>query len=296
MILPQPIAVTGPTGRLGRALLSHLEDLGCQTVGWSRPDYDLDDRLAPGRLVKRDKPGLVIHAAAWTNVDACASEPELALRRNGEAVGDLARASAAAGTALAVISTNEVFDGVRSDGRGYQETDPPSPTNPYGRSKLAGEMAAQAAFDRAGRPEALWIVRTSWLFGPPGADFPTKIVAAADRLPEGDPLPVVEDEQGSPTYTVDLAAAIVELMDATPAGTYHLVNSGHCSRFEWARRLLARCRPERPLRPISRAEFTRPSQPPAWGVLDASAAAVRGVSLRPWEQASDAYVESLCPA
>jgi dTDP-4-dehydrorhamnose reductase len=296
MSLPEPIAVTGASGRLGRALLSHLKELGCEAMGWGRPDYDLDDELAPGRMVERDRPGLVIHAAAWTNVDACAAEPELALRRNGEAVGELALAAAAAGAAMAVISTNEVFDGGRSDGRGYRETDPPSPPNPYGRSKLAGETAAREAFDRAGRPEALWIVRTSWLFGPPGGDFPTKILAAADRLPQPEALSVVQDERGSPTYTVDLAEAIVRLIEATPAGTYHLVNSGHCTRFQWAKRLLARCRPERLVRPISRAEFARPSQPPAWGVLDSGAAASRGVSLRAWEQASDLYAESLCPA
>ncbi|MEX2548343.1 MAG: sugar nucleotide-binding protein [Chloroflexota bacterium] len=130
------------------------------------------------------RPSLVIHAAAWTDVDGCAREPELAIRRNGEAVRSLAKACVQRDVGLVLISTNEVFDGERRDGIGYSEDDPPRPINAYGVSKLVGEHAAQEAY---GASRGLWVLRTAWLYGPPGNDFPEKIVAASDRRPPGDP-------------------------------------------------------------------------------------------------------------
>jgi len=284
------VAVTGAGGRLGTALMAIA---GPRAIGWSRPEYDLDRPAAAAELVARDRPSLVIHPAAMTDVDACARDPELARRRNGDAVGDLAMACVAAGARLVVISTNEVFDGDRDHGRGYVESDEPRPRNPYGASKLAGEQAAQAAFgDRAG----LWIIRTAWLYGPPGAGFPEKIVGAADRLPADEALGVVDDEHGSPTLAADLAAAAFELIDRTGGGVYHLVNSGQASRLEWARRVLAVQRPQRRTRAISGVEFERASDPPPWGVLDTSLAARAGVSLRPWEVALEAHLAEAAPA
>ena len=136
----------------------------------------------------------------------------------------------------------------------------------------------------------LWIVRTAWLFGPPGNDFPAKIVAAADRLPAGEALPVVADEIGSPTYALDLARGCLDLLRGSPGGTFHLANSGAVSRLEWAGRVLARLRPGRALRPISRTEFVRPSDPAPWAVLDSARAASVGVVMRDWQGALDAYL------
>jgi dTDP-4-dehydrorhamnose reductase len=280
------IVVTGSRGRLGRALLA----TSARPIhGWDRPLLDLDDPASAARLVQRDAPALVIHAAAMTDVDAAARDPESAIRRNAESTETLARACREANAGLVVISTNEVFDGQRSDGQGYREDDETAPVNAYGRSKLAAERAARAAYVGA---DGLWIVRTAWLFGPPGGDFPDKIIAAADRLaPE--PLPVVTDEVGSPTYTLDLARAMHALVERTSGGTYHLVNSGHASRYEWARAVLQESRPGRELRPITRAEYQRPSVPPAWGVLDTSRAAATGVELRPWSAALAAYLATV---
>ncbi len=279
------IAVTGAGGRLGTALLTARPD----AISWARPDHDLDVPSSAARLLDRDEPDLVIHTAAWTDVDGCAREPDVALRRNGEATGALARACAERGVGLLVVSTNEVFDGNRTDGAGYVEDDPTGPRNPYGASKLAGELTARDSF---GDGPGLWIARTAWLYGPPGSDFPTKIVAAADRLPEGEALPVVSDEVGSPTFTVDLAAAILALVDRTEGGVFHLVNQGAVSRFQVAEHLLGRVRPGRALRPISRHEFKRASDPPAWGVLDGGRAEALGVRARRWDIALDAYLST----
>ncbi len=284
------VAVTGAGGRLGSAVVRAAHALGATVIPWRRPEYDLDDPDLAVRLIERDRPAVVVHAAAWTDVDGCARDPALALRRNRDAVASLAGACLRAGVGLALVSTNEVFDGERTDGRGYVESDSPAPRNAYGRSKLAGELAARAAFgDRAG----LWIVRTSWLFGPPGADFPHKILAASDRLPQGEGLAVVDDEFGTPTYTEDLAPAVLRLVQVTPAGTYHLVPAGIASRRDWAEAVVARRRPDRAIRPISRVDFVRASDVPPWGVLDPGQATSLGISLRPWRAALDAYLEGV---
>jgi dTDP-4-dehydrorhamnose reductase len=210
------------------------------------------------------------------------------------AVAELATSCAADGVALLLVSTNEVFDGMRSDGHAYVETDEVHPINAYGQSKLAGEELAREAFAAHGVPDLLWIVRTAWLFGPPGNDFPTKIVAAADRIAPGAALRVVDDEVGSPTYTPDLAAALIELLTRAPAGTYHVTASGHASRFEVAREVLARCRSGTPIEPISQRDFRRASSPPPWGVLDCSLAAAHGVALRDWHEALADYLPAGC--
>jgi dTDP-4-dehydrorhamnose reductase len=273
-------AISGASGRLGRALL----EVDGHVVGWGRPDLDLDDPGCWAPLLERDRPARVIHAAAMTDVDACARKPELAMRRNGDATAALAAACHSRGVNLVVISTNEVFRGDREDGHGYVESDEPAPGNPYGASKLAGEEGAQIAF---GGWSGLWIVRTSWLHGPPGNDFPDKIVAAADRLPDGDPLPVVADEFGSPTSTGDLAAAIRALVARTDGGVFHIVNTGAASRRDWADRVLAVRRPGRTTRPIASAEFVRASVPPRWGVLSTARASEAGIHMRDWQDAMD---------
>ncbi len=303
------VAITGAGGRLGRALRGALAEAPFTgpfgPFAWSRPDYDLDDPAAAGRVVGRDAPEVVVHAAAWTDVDGCAREPGRAMRRNALAVAELAEACAAAGADLVLVSTNEVFDGRRTDGRGYAPSDRPAPGNPYGASKLAGEAAAQAAFLRRGgvlhaadgAPPAgpqLAIVRTAWLFGPPGNDFPGKILAAAERArAAGEPLRVVGDEVGSPTYASDLADAIVELLaNGAYAGVHHVVNSGSVSRAAWARTILAAARVEVPVVEVPLATWARPSAVPAWAVL-APTPLPSGEPLRPWEAALADYLPFL---
>jgi dTDP-4-dehydrorhamnose reductase len=290
------VAVTGSGGRLGRALVAELEDAPFTgpfgPIAWRRPAFDLDAPDQFAALLDRARPEVVVHAAAWTDVDGCARDPELALARNGIATGVLARATAERGIDLIVVSTNEVFDGRRTDGLGYGPDDAPNPLNAYGRSKLAGEEAARAAFDGVGSAAAaspapaLGIVRTAWLFGPPGSDFPAKILAASERArAAGEPLRLVADEIGSPTYSKDLAEAIAELIGAAAlAGTHHIVNAGRASRAEWARELLRQAGVDVATEDVPAATWARASTPPAWAVLEPTALP-GGEPLRSWEAA-----------
>jgi dTDP-4-dehydrorhamnose reductase len=283
------VAVTGSTGRLGRALVHALEDAPFTgprgPLAWTRDELDLDAPAGVADALDRDKPEVVVHAAAWTDVDGCARDPGLALARNGVATGVIAAACAARGVELIVVSTNEVFDGARTDGQGYVPDDEPRPANPYGASKLAGERAAMQAFGDAAAT-SLGIARTSWLFGPPGRDFPHKILDAAGRAAAaGEALQVVADEWGSPTSAADMAEAIVELLaeDAHP-GLHHLVNGGIASRAEWAAEVLRVARVDVPLQPVPAATWPRDSHPPRWGVL-APTPLPSGEPMRPWQQA-----------
>jgi dTDP-4-dehydrorhamnose reductase len=311
------VAVTGAGGRLGSALLARLAPLETsgaveEVVAWDLPEHDLDDPDSAERLVANNRPDLVVHTAAWTDVDACARDPELARRRNGVATGELARACVRHDGALVVISTNEVFDGLRTDGRGYEPTDEARPGNPYGRSKLEGERLAREAFGAIGPeferaalapPEpdapALAIVRTSWLFGPPGADFPRKILAAGRRaLAAGETLALVSDEFGCPTYTFDLAEAIARLLAAAAShgpgamgGIHHIVNGGHASRAEWGREVLGLAGALVASHDVSSATWARPSVPPRWGVL--APTPLPGGPLRDWKAAMADYANEL---
>ena len=293
------VAVTGANGRLGRALVHALEEAPFTGLGgpiaWTRSDFDLDRPDGIDTVLDRDRPEAVINAAAWTDVDGCAREPELARRRNNEAVEALAAATAARGIELVQVSTNEVFDGRREDGRGYGPDDPTAPINTYGESKLGGETAAIRAY--RDRPAGLGIVRTAWLYGPPGNDFPAKILAAAERARAGgEPLRVVGDEFGSPTFTHDAAEAIVDLLGSGDvSGIHHVVNAGVASRASWARELFTQAGVDVTIEEVPAATWPRASTPPAWGVL-APTPLPSGEPLRTWQAALADYLPSLLRA
>jgi len=318
------VAVTGSSGRLGRAVVRALEDAPFTgprgPLPWTRAELDLDAPHGVAAALDRDRPEVVVHAAAWTDVDGCARDPELAVARNGTATGVLAGACASRGVELLVVSTNEVFDGRRTDGHGYATSDEPAPANPYGASKLAGERAAIEAFravsgsgpgdaaadnaaadnaaadnaaadnaaagDAGVMPPGLGIARTSWLFGPPGGDFPHKILDAAGRsIASGQPLRVVDDEWGSPTSTGDLAEAIVELLaENAHGGLHHLVDAGIASRADWAAEVFRVARIDVAIERVPASTWTRDSTPPRWGVL-APSPMPSGEPMRPWQQA-----------
>jgi len=279
------LAVTGSTGRLGNAVIEIAGGAPDLTaLGWTRTELDLDAPEGVAAALDRDRPDIVVHCAAWTDVDGCAREPDLAARRNGVATRVLAEACAARAIGLLAVSTNEVFDGRRSDGRGYSVDEAVSPANPYGASKRLGEEGALAAF--AGSSSPLWITRTAWLFGRPGADFPTKIITAATAASaEGRTLKLVGDEIGSPTYARDLATAIIDLVTHPDArGIHHVVNAGRASRAEWARRVLDLAGISVATEDVPMSTWTRASTPPAWGVLEPTRLPTLS-GLRPWPAA-----------
>ena len=314
------VAVTGAGGRLGSALRDALGGSSFVTdvLAWDIPEHNLDDPASAERLVGRDRPDVVIHAAAWTDVDGCARDPQLAMRRNGTAVGEMAQACVGHGVALVTISTNEVFDGRRTDERPYGPIDVANPANPYGAAKLAGEQATRAAFGAtggdfagatlmpAGRRDSpippLAIVRTAWLFGPPGSDFPLKILAAAGRArAEGRTLDLVSDEIGTPTYAPDLAAAIASLLvvaggggPRVAGGIHQVVNGGSASRAEWAREVLRLAGVTVRTRDVSMSTWPRPSMPPAWAVLEQTP--LPGGPMRDWRAALAEYLTEQHPA
>ena len=310
------VAVTGAGGRFGTALVAALSRAAFvdEVLAWDLPDHNLDDPESAMRLVSRNRPDMVVHAAAWTDVDGCARDPAQAMRRNGTATGEMAQACATHGTALIAMSTNEVFDGLRTDGVPYKPTDPPHAGNAYGAAKLAGEQLARAAFWAAGdefssaamlrgdRPASippLAIVRTSWLYGPPVLDFPRKIWAAAERArAENRNLELVTDEFGCPTYSVDLAGAVAGLVKLASTnsrsaigGIHHAVNGGRASRAEWAREVLRLAGVTVSTRDVLLNAWPRASTPPPWGVLEPTP--LEGGPLRDWQPALAEYVASL---
>ncbi|MEA3339798.1 MAG: dTDP-4-dehydrorhamnose reductase, partial [Chloroflexota bacterium] len=246
------IFVTGHKGQLGQALYTALADHTLS--GCDLPELDITDRAAIGAAVANFAPDVVIHAAAWTDVDGCARDPDQAYHVNGLGAQSVALACAASDAALVYISTNEVFDGAATEP--YREWDPPHPINAYARSKAAGEWFVRHLLTR------FYIARTAWLYAPGGRNFsnPHHIIQLAD---EHGSLKVVTDEVGNPTYALDLAAAIAALIQTGAYGVYHLVNAGHCSRYDFVRQVLrAGGREHIPVEPISLDNFPRASNPP----------------------------------
>jgi dTDP-4-dehydrorhamnose reductase len=305
------VAVTGAGGRLGSALVTALADAPftgpAGPIAWRRDAFDLDAPDGVRGLLERDRPEVVVHAAAWTDVDGCALDPALALRRNASATGVLAEACAARGTDLLVISTNEVFDGSRMDGHPYLAGDPINPGNPYGASKAEGERLARLAFAggahpgpgaaHAGTGPNLGIARTAWLFGAPGRDYPSRILDAAERARvAGEPLRVVSDEWGTPTYTADVADAIVEMLAVDSiAGIHHLVNGLFATRADWARYVVGRASLDIEVVDVPASTWARPSHPPRWGVLEPTPLP-SGEPMRSWPDAMADYAPALLRA
>ena len=274
------VVITGATGQLGRAVTVACSGLaGTQVMAWSRSEADISKPEVRDAIVQA-APDLVINCAAWTGVDAAESDPAAAFAANALGPLYLAQGCAVCGATMVQISTNEVFAG--EPGRIYFEYDVPAPRGVYARSKAAGERAAQQALAR------LYVVRVAWLFGPGGENFPSKIVAAADRLGA---LRVVDDEFGNPTYAPDVAAALLKLVESGRFGAYHLVNEGQTSRYGFAQAVLAGTgRGDVPLSAIKQHEWPRPAQPPLNAVLANQAAAALGIRLRPWQDALAEYL------
>jgi dTDP-4-dehydrorhamnose reductase len=265
------VLVTGHKGQLGRALMSRFP----QAVGADLPEVDIRSAESIGAAIDAARPDIVLHCAAMTDVDGAARDPSLAQAINGVGTENVARAASRANAALLYVSTNEVFDGTK--GEPYLESDQPNPINAYGRSKLEGERRVPELCPR------FYIVRTSWVTAAGGRNFIHRIQQLAD---EKGSLRVVVDEVANPTFVDDLAGGILRLVETGAFGVYHLTNAGHCSRYEYARKILELSgRGHVPVEPITLAEFSRPSTPPKFSPLANTAAARLGITLPAWENA-----------
>lgn len=275
------ILITGADGQVGQALsavLAARHDL----VPTGRANLDIAAYHSVHQVIEA-RPDLVIHAAAWTNVDGCARDPETAFVVNVLGTKHVALACQQLDIPLVYISTNEVFPGTQREP--YYEWDQPGPINPYARSKWAGEQCVQQLLRR------FYIVRVAWVFGGP-RNFVRTVLRLSE---EQSAIRMVTDEWSSPTYAPDLAEAISALIQCPAYGIYHFVNEGRCSRYEFAAEVLRQAgRTATELAPITLAEYQRPSTPPPSAALHNFVGAHDlGIRLRPWQDALVHYLHTL---
>lgn len=274
------VLVLGGSGLLGRSLRRHAP-YDTVMLAPEQEDLPLEDRDKLARYLRDEAVDRILCLAAWTDVDGCESDPDLAFRVNGILPGRLALMADRLGLPILFMSTDYVFDG--ESARPYREFDPARPLSAYGRSKLYGERAVRLANARAS------IVRSSGLYGAGGPNF---VDAILGRARQG-PVEVVTDEVNAPTFVEDLAPALWKIALADEPGVWHLANGGAVSRFECARTIVSRAGfdPER-VRPTTRARLGRPAPRPAYSVLNCQAAReVFGLLLPPWEDALSRYLE-----
>jgi len=280
------ILATGSKGQLGRALEACAERRKFRFAGFDLPELDILDGEGVRRALAEARPEWVVHCAARTDVDGCESDPEGALRVNRDGAVAVQRAAREAGARFVLVSTDFVFAGDQD--RPYVEQDPIGPLSAYGRSKAAGERACLEAW-----PEGTWVVRTQWLYGPGGRHFPGAILRRARA--EGR-LRVVQDQVGCPTLTLDLAAALLDLIQApAPPGLYHASNEGETSWHGFALSILELSGLEGiPCQPIRAVDLALPARRPAYSVLSkAKLRSAIGRPLRPWWEALRHYMVDL---
>jgi len=275
------ILIVGCLGMLGTDLMETFSPL-YDVTGYDRPEMDISQPEACLAGVKEIKPDIVINAAAFTQVDDCETHQKEAFNINGYGAGNLSEAAASIGSLFVHFSTDYVFDGTSKEA--YREEDATNPQSIYGKSKLLGETLV-----RRNCPNHL-ILRTSWLFGRNGPNFIRTIIAAARK---GTPLRVVDDQKGSPTYSRDLAAQTLKMIAADCRSTYHVTNSGNCTWFDLASRVLQWAGIDGvPIAPVSTSEFQRAAPRPANSTLANARLEEEGLSLmRPWQDAAREYVE-----
>jgi dTDP-4-dehydrorhamnose reductase len=249
--------VTGAGGQVGRALVAALEERGVTPVALDRSALDVADEAAVRRVLRAHAPELVLHTAAWTDVDGAEADEAGAARVNVDGTRAVARVSADLGARLVAYSTDFVFDGAK--GEAYVESDPVGPLSAYGRTKLAGERAALEE-----HPEGTWVVRTAWVFDESGTNFVRTILRLAASREE---LAVVSDQRGSPTYAPDLAAATLDLLEAAPPGIRHLAGGGSCTRQEWAEAIVEDAGLPCRVTGTTSAAFPTPARRPACSAL-----------------------------
>jgi len=269
--------ITGAGGMLGRDLLSALEQAGERAAGLARRELDITDGAAVRAALSQHRPDIVVNCAAWTGVDDAETRESEALAVNGRGAANLAGACAGTGARLVHISTDYVFAG--DSARPYAEGDATGPRTAYGRTKLAGERAVLRELPADG-----YVLRTAWLYGAHGPNFVRTMIRCERERPAVD---VVDDQHGQPTWTADVARAVIALArSAAPAGVYHATSSGSVTWYGFAREIfgLLGADPAR-VRPVTTAEFPRPAPRPAYSVLGHDAWAAAGLGPLPgWQE------------
>jgi dTDP-4-dehydrorhamnose reductase len=274
------VVVTGATGQLGQDVMKALVRKNHQAIGPDRQQLDITKEEEVSAFISEVKPDVILHCAAYTNVDAAEENEEVAYQVNAAGTEYLAKAAKLNGVKMMYISTDYVFDGTANEP--YEVDEPTKPLGAYGRTKLAGEQLLQKHL------EEFFIVRTAWVFGTYGNNF----VKTMMRLgKERGKVGVVHDQVGSPTYAVDLAKFMVELMETEKYGIYHATNSGMCSWYEFAVEIFKQDNMIVTVNPLTSDQFPRPAARPKYSVLSKKRIEQQGLKpLRDWKEALAAYL------
>lgn len=275
------VLITGAAGMLGRRVVADAAARGWEAVGVDLPDGDLTDEHAARALIATHAPDVIVHCAAWTDVDGAEEHEDAARRVNADASRNVARAARHVGARVVAVSTDYVFDGSLT-GRPYVESDPTGPLGAYGRTKLAGEQAVAAELDDH------VIARTAWLFGAGGKSFcDTMLGLAAAR----DRVAVVTDQVGSPTWTGHLSPALLALAASDIRGVVHTAGGGQISWHGLTVELFAAAGVACEVSETTAAEFPRPAPRPAWSVLATERRDEGAPVLPPWQEGVRGFIE-----
>lgn len=279
------VFITGAEGQLGRDCVKEAQRRGWEAIGVDRGDFDLTDDFDTIFALCQARPDAVLHCAAYTAVDQAESEPERALAVNAKAVAPVAVYCAGEDIPWVYVSTDYVFDG--SGGAPRDVDAVPAPLNVYGRTKLGGEFYAASCGGKC------MIVRTSWVFGQGGNNF----VKTMLRLGAGrEEIRVVDDQIGSPTYTVDLARLLCDMLGRPVPGVYHATNAGYCSWAEFAREIMRRAGLPARVVPIPSSEFPQAAERPKNSRLSCAGLARAGYEALPtWEDALGRFLGEINP-
>jgi dTDP-4-dehydrorhamnose reductase len=271
------VLIFGATGMLGKALMR--EWTADEVVGLGSADADIRVPEQVEEQIQRVRPDWIVLGAAYTDVDGCELNPELASAVNTRGAVNVANAATRVNVNLLFVSTDYVFDGASTTP--YEADHPRNPINSYGRSKAEAEENILKMLPQA------CIVRTSWLFGAGGKCFPDTILKLAATRPQID---VVNDQRGCPTFTDDLASAIIHLCRADAHGIVHATNSGECTWYEFATEIIRQAGLATRVLPTTSGKFVRPAARPKYSVLSSESLAARGIVMRPWQLTLPAYL------
>lgn len=271
------VAIFGASGLLGKALMREWS--GDAVVGYSSRDVDIRDASAVRVIAEETEPEWIVLAAAYTDVDGCENNPDLAFTVNRDGAANVAEAAKKTGAKLLFLSSDYVFDGKKTSP--YETDDARHPQSVYGRSKAEAEIKLLELM-----PESC-LVRTSWLFGVGGKCFPDTILKLAVSRST---LDVVNDQRGCPSYTVDLARAIIRLCCESASGIVHVTNAGECTWFEFASAIVQQAGLATALRPVSSQQMARPAPRPAYSVLSPESLRRWRIEMPTWGDALQRYL------